>query len=497
MYNIPSLSSDISSAIKTENLIYEGSLQNYSSPENYAIIPPILSSISFNGDNCNSKGAFEINGVIDKNIENDLSFYLKLENPNIDVRCKMSQALAYSSVNIVCNTFNNFYNQYFTIDTKIIYDIFYNELLYISYIKDTNTISCANNNQISYEKAQKKIESYISFRQVSKFKQVNNRYTFFLATFVKQIVEFGDKIHLTVEIKSSLNQKVISKLNKKIKYYRKLSRRETQSVECTLNSKTPLSSEGIGAAGWNCTTGESTITDASGLDITESDDVSGLPDNPDLIDPAKTDSLIKNGSITDYSIEENLNILLPLFNTLNVNYSMCRNNGTFTFEGKTTATIEQDVIFNLSVSYPETIFACRLPRVLKGQIIEIECYNRDEFENSTIMIEETVIREGNNEYFIFRNTTTGDRFVTCSSSIDEAEPTVYGEDFKTISRYIKDNNSGGLGVAGIVIIIIVGVLVLGGVTLLFIFIRSKRKERFGDKSENKTFETTISSSSYY
>ena len=176
---------------------------------------------------------------------------------------------------------------------------------------------------------------------------------------------------------------------------------------------------------------------------------------------------------------------------------MCRNNGSFSFEGTTTATIEKDILFNLTVSYPDTIFACKLPRVLKGEVIEIECYNRDEFENSTIMIEETVIREGNNEYFIFRNITSGDRFVTCSSSLTEAEANDYNEDFKTVSRYIKESNEGGLGVAGIVIIIIVGVLVLAGVTLLFIFIRSNYMTKpKGESSENRTFGTT-SSSSYY
>ena len=52
---------------------------------------------------------------------------------------------------------------------------------------------------------------------------------------------------------------------------------------------------------------------------------------------------------------------------------MCRNNGSFSFEGTTTATIEKDILFNLTVSYPDTIFACKLPRVLKGEVIEIEC----------------------------------------------------------------------------------------------------------------------------
>ena len=496
--NIPNIDSDLSSASKTKNLIQEGSLQDYSLPANFINIPPILSNLAINGDSCSSSGIFEINAIIDKTIDSELSFYLKLENPDIKVKCKLSQSLAYSRVNIICNTFDNFDEEYITINPKIVYDIFFNELLYINYVRDTGLISCTNNNEIKYEKALKKIESIILFRQVSKFRQINNRYTFFLATFIKQEIDNDEKIYITVEIKSSsLDQMVVSNLNKKIKYIRKLSRRETQEVECTVDSKTSVGDSGLGAAGWNCISGESTILNATGLDITESENISGIPDDPSLIDPAQTDTLIEEGEVTDYSIEENLNILLPLFNTLNLNYSMCRNNGSFSFEGTTTATIEKDILFNLTVSYPDTIFACKLPRVLKGEVIEIECYNRDEFENSTIMIEETVIREGNNEYFIFRNITSGDRFVTCSSSLTEAEANDYNEDFKTVSRYIKESNEGGLGVAGIVIIIIVGVLVLAGVTLLFIFIRSNYMTKpKGESSENRTFGTT-SSSSYY
>ena len=87
-----------------------------------------------------------------------------------------------------------------------------------------------------------------------------------------------------------------------------------------------MDENGIGAAGWNCTTGESSIKNATGLEIIKCDDISGIPDDPNLIDPAKTDELINNGEMPDYSIEENLNELLPVFNILAMNYSICRKN---------------------------------------------------------------------------------------------------------------------------------------------------------------------------
>ena len=54
--------------------------------------------------------------------------------------------------------------------------------------------------------------------------------------------------------------------------------------------------------------------------------MSGIPNNPDLIDPAKTDVLIEKGEIKDYSIEENLNELLPVFNILAMNFIFYRIN---------------------------------------------------------------------------------------------------------------------------------------------------------------------------
>ena len=500
LINTPLEDPNLSSASSTDQLILFGSLKNYSNPNNLYEIPPILSSLSITGENCRNKGVFEINGIIDKSIDTDISFYLKLPNQNINVRCKISQAQANSEVNIICNTFENINNEQIYINSKIIYDIDYKELFYINEVQSSYNIYCANNDQLTFQKAQKKMESFVSFRQVSKFRKIDKRYLFFLASFIKKEIDFSTKIHLVVEIKSSTNTQQKVKLNNKNKgrllYFRKLSRREELSVECTVRSKTSLNEDGIGAAGWDCTTGESSITDATGLDILESDDVTGIPDDPKLIDPAIVDASIENGTATDYSIEENLNVLIPLFNTLELNFSFCRQNGSFSFVGNTTSTIENDVVFNLSLSYPSVIFACKLPRVLKGQITEIECYSKEEFYNNTVFIEETVIRYDNKEYFILRNTSSGDRYVTCSTSNSSVEANSYNEGFSTISKRYNNGSGGGLGSTGIVIIIIFGVIILAGITILIILIKSNKANKVNeDTTESRNIGN--SSSSYY
>ena len=500
LINIPNSDSYLSSSLNTDNLILQGLLKDYSEKDNLVKIPPILSNLVINGDNCESKGTFEIRGIIDKSLNQSFYFYITLSNNN-NIRCKMQQGQANSEINITCNTYNNFYKEYIFINPRIIYNFNYEELFYINGTKSSDNITCANNDAIQFQKAKRKMEAFVSFRQVCKFGKSDKKYNFFLASFIKKEISYDQKIHFLVEIKSNTQQVIkynnINKNKGRLLYFRKLSNREEQDVECSVKSKTSLNEYGIGAAGWTCTTGESSITDATGLDIIESDDVSGIPSDPNLIDPALTDILIEKGEMTDYSIEENLNILLPLFNTLDLNFSLCKQNGSIYFKGNTTSSIENDVLFNLTVSYPETVFACKLPRVLKGQITEIECYNKEEFQDYNILVEETVIRYENKEFFILRNTSSGDRYVTCSSSDSNLSPNTYDEGFTTISKVYKDSSSTGIGTAGMVIIIVFGVIILVGITILIILVRSKKsnKNNNADGTINKSIGN--SSTSYF
>ena len=496
LINIPEQFSYLSSALNTDQLISEGSLKHLFSQNNLIEIPPIISSTSISTDNCRAKGVFEINGIIDKSIDTDLSFYIKLENQDTSVRCKLNSVEANYKAYIYCDTFESINN--INISSKIIYDINYNELFYLNETKSSDYIYCANNDQIKLTKAQKKMESFVSFRQVSKFRKISNKYSFFLATFIKKEIDFDQKIYLTVEIRSPSQQNLKSHIKGRTLYFRKLSPIEEQTAECTVNSKTQINSDGIGTAGWVCTTGESSIPDAVGLDIIESDEITGIPSDSKLIDPAKTDLLIESGEVTDYSIEDNLNILLPLFQTLDLNYSMCKKNGSLLFIGKSSSTIENDVLFNLTLSYPNAIFACKLPRTLKDEITQIECYSREEFLNYTLLVEETVIRYENTEYFILRNTSSGDRYVTCSSTDSNVTPNKYNEDFKIVSRLYKNGSSGGgLSVAGIIIIIVIGVLVLAGITILFIYIKSKRASLNENENEESTEDGNFKDTSTY
>ena len=497
--NIPIDNSNLDKASITDYLIKQGILLDYIKEENFNKIPLLFYDSKINAEKCDNDGTFEIISFTYTPIEKNTTFNLKLNNPNITARCKIPISLGNRYITIKCSTMNSFAFTQIKINSKIAYDMDYNELFYINNTESNNYITCQNNDKIKLEEAKIKVKTINIFRQASKFKKKENKYNFFLSTFIKKVIGYNSKILLTALLKEELNNK---KTNLKKK--RKLSRiEENQNVECTLSTITDMDENGIGAAGWNCTTGESNIKNATGLEIIKCDDISGIPDDPNLIDPAKTDELINNGEMPDYSIEENLNELLPIFNTLAMNYSLCKKNGSFYFTGNISSTIQKDILFNLSLSYPESIFACRLPRTLKGKITQIECFNRDDFENSTVIVEETVIRDGYNEFFILKNTSSGEKLVTCSSSEKETAEIDYNEDFKTIHKTIyEDKSSGGIGTVGLIIIIVVGVLALIAIIIFFIFLKRKNKKKNIENNDRKTVNSSgssfgSSSSSYY
>ena len=485
--NVPS--GVLSYAKKTDSLIYEGSIKDYLEVKNFNDIPPLISNSILFERNCNVDGIFEISSIVNIPIEKSLYFYLEYPNSNnehIKARCHLPISEPNNSIIIQCYTIDKFVSLHVIINERMIYSVDDKELFYINGFDSSNFVSCQDNSLIEYEEALKKLNAIYVFRQVCKFKKEGKKYRFFLATIIKVDINLNEKLYLIVELKSETNEKS--------SYKRLLSRREEQIVECSVLSKTNVNEMGIGAAGWDCITGESNIDNASGLDIIDSDDMSGIPDDPSLIDPALTDQLIEEGQIKDFSIEENLNDLLPLFQTLAIDYSLCKQNGSFFFKGNTTSTIMEDVIFNISLTYPESTFACRLPRTLKGAVVNIECFNRDYFENSTIIVEETIIREGYNEFFILRNVTSGEQYVTCTTTENEVTENEYLKGFNTVSRVSKNGSSGSrIGIGGIVAISIVGVIVLVGLALLYSFIKMKNRKKSKENSIQE--ETSLNNNS--
>ena len=93
------------------------------------------------------------------------------------------------------------------IESKIVYDMKYNELLYINRTVSNEIANCKSNKELKVVEALKKLDAIYSFRQVSKFTKKDNKYKFFLATFIKEKIDENKKLNIQVEIKREINKK--------------------------------------------------------------------------------------------------------------------------------------------------------------------------------------------------------------------------------------------------------------------------------------------------
>ena len=132
--------------------------------------------------------------------------------------------------------------------------------------------------------------------------------------------------------------------------------------------------------------------DSDGVIIFDSYDVSGVPENKTLSNPSKKDSLIKEKKIKDCNNED---CSLPIFKEGKIS-EIDSNNGTIIIEGIIDGYIPDNSIFTIPI-YPESYGDCNINNNTK----KIECYNKEEIQDSKIEIKEMVVKdEFDNDLFV-------------------------------------------------------------------------------------------------
>ena len=177
--NIPIDNSNLVKASITDYLIKQGIILDYIKEENLNKIPLLFYDSSINAEKCDNDGTFEIISFTYTPIEKNITFNLKLNNPNITARCKIPISIGNEYITIKCSTMNSFAFTQIKINSKIAYDMEYNELFYINNTESNNYITCQNNDKIKLEEAKIKVNTINIFRQASKFKKKENKYNFF------------------------------------------------------------------------------------------------------------------------------------------------------------------------------------------------------------------------------------------------------------------------------------------------------------------------------
>ena len=148
--------------------------------------------------------------------------------------------------------------------------------------------------------------------------------------------------------------------------------------------------------------------------------ISGVPNDEILLDPVLTKKHVKPSSVKKD---------IPSFTYESINSDSCMSTGVFTLSGKFSEALKDSIKFNLPLTYPDLITL--LCEVNKGENI-ISCKVDREITNSVIIIEQTLIKQDDEDYFILKSIKS-DKELTCSNGALEDS-----KKKESIIKYLSD-----------------------------------------------------------
>ena len=166
-----------------------------------------------------------------------------------------------------------------------------------------------------------------------------------------------------------------------------------------------------------------------------SDYIIGVPNDEIALDPILTKKSIKKNEIVDSSDESNLP---PTFVFGSMIHENCKDNGVLIFLGKISKTIDDPIVFTLSLLNPEgTSLYCNL----NGNEGKLECKTDRQIEDKTIRIAQTIIKEGIKEVLLLGSFMPEDQ-VTCANAIykESTEKSSITVSFRQVSHFEKKSN---------------------------------------------------------
>ena len=149
--------------------------------------------------------------------------------------------------------------------------------------------------------------------------------------------------------------------------------------------------------------------ECTGLELVSSPNISGIPTEPDLLNPAKVDELIESGEIKNYTSEEfKKNDTIPVFNATSIDTNNSEKTGVFVINGKIPPTYEskKKIEFEVILLTGEKAI-CTLPKISKNtNEIKIECILQQVVKETKIMIQQFVVLNGYNQIMRFNKIET-------------------------------------------------------------------------------------------
>ena len=252
----------------------------------------------------------------------------------------------------------------------------YKEIFNLNKIASKRPVSCANGKLIKMEN---KKNNKISFRQISNFKPEDKIIKFILSAFIIKTMDKDEPVNMNVTLNKGNN--AFSSVNATCKLNKKVSISNapvSENLECTIeNVDNPK--------------------EYKGLELVDSEEISGIPNNPNMTNTSVVDELIEKGEIKNLTKEEDKNETPPVFTPKSFNGLGCRSSGVFSIKGKFNKKIDKHFRFNLPLSYPLIDVKCTIPESNDTSDIDIICQTKSPFTKSKIIIEPLTVSKNNSE----------------------------------------------------------------------------------------------------
>ena len=375
---------------KSDKLISLGEMEQATETINI----PQFNATSIDSVDSISSGIFTIIGTTLGEIEKDYTFNINLVTGET-ASCLLPKSVKDTEVKIECQLDGKIEKSQIMIPQTTVFDGF-KEIFTLNKISTKKGVSCANG---KLKKMQKKLKNKISFRQMSHFK-AEDIITFVFSSFVSENMEKGKEISMEINVNKGEDGFFSDK------------------ATCILNDAiSDASEEKQIAADFYCSVKDvENANKVIGLELISSDEISGIPSDSNMTNPAKIDELILSGEVLDYTTEENKKNLPPLFKALSLSSLGCRASGFFTIKGTFDKAVEH-FRFNLPLSYPSVDTRCDVPKSGEREEVEVICKTKSPFSSSQIIIEQSIVRKHNSEVISILPISSEDE-VSCQDFYD-------------------------------------------------------------------------------
>ena len=332
-------------------------------------------------------GTFEIEGEPLEDITKEFVFNITLVTGE-KALCKLPKSPKGKKAFIVCELDGTLEKTKIMIPETTVKSG-YKELFNLNKIQSKRKVTCANG---KLKKMEKKKDNKISFRQISHFKpNGNDKVKFIFSAFVLENMKKGKTIDMNVNLDKGDN----TFLN--------------ANATCTLKNDV----SGSNGEDFECEVEKVENADkVKGVELVESEEISGVPSDPNMTNTSVVDELIDSGEVKDLTEDKNKKDAPPVFEPKSINGLGCRSSGQFSIKGKFNKKIDKHFRFNLPLSYPSIDARCTVPESSSGEEVDVTCQTRSTFTKSKIIIEPTTVSKNNTEVVTMKSASLDDE-ISC------------------------------------------------------------------------------------